>query len=192
MPYDPEIPDLREEDPADLAADEIPGTGRVSGSGDAVPGLNDDCSDPALCAYTEYVEGEAVEDLPATGEDAEGIAADVWDALYGVEDPEMPVSIVDLGLIYGVEVTERVDGEAPEEPHGGGETAGSHHAEVLMTLTYSGCPARDMLTDEVERSVAAVSGVESVDLRLVWSPEWSIEMVTEQGKADLNDFGLSV
>jgi metal-sulfur cluster biosynthetic enzyme len=61
-----------------------------------------------------------------------------------------------------------------------------------MTLTYSGCPARDMLTDEVERAVAGVSGVESVDLRLVWSPEWSIEMVTERGKADLNEFGLSV
>ena len=170
LPYDPEIPDLREVDPEELSADEIPGTG-------GIPGV-DDCVDPALCAYTEYVEGEEVEDLPATGEGAEGLEAEVWDALYAVEDPEMPVSIVDLGLIYGVEVTERVDQ--------------GHHAEVLMTLTYSGCPARDMLTDEVEQSVASVEGVESVDLRLVWSPEWSIEMVTEQGKADLNDFGLSV
>nr|WP_276281961.1 metal-sulfur cluster assembly factor [Halorussus sp. DT72] len=184
LPYDPEIPDLRENDPEDLDADEVPGTG-------GIPGL-DDCGDPALCAYTEYVEGEEVEELPATGEGAEGVEADVWDALYGVEDPEMPVSIVDLGLIYGVEVTERVDSEAPEESRRGGETAGSYHAEVLMTLTYSGCPARDMLTDEVERSVAGVSGVESVDLRLVWSPEWSIEMVTEQGRDDLNDFGLSI
>ncbi|WP_368408883.1 1,2-phenylacetyl-CoA epoxidase subunit PaaD [Halorussus limi] len=142
-----------------------------------MPGL-DDCADPALCAYTEYVEGAEVEDLPATGEGAEGVEVDVWDALYGVEDPEMPVSIVDLGLVYGVEVTDRVDEGV--------------HAEVLMTLTYSGCPARDMLTDEVERAVAGVEGVESVDLRLVWSPEWSIEMVTERGKADLNEFGLSV
>jgi metal-sulfur cluster biosynthetic enzyme len=90
----------------------------------------------------------------------------------------MPVSIVDLGLIYGLELTERVDEGV--------------HAEVLMTLTYSGCPARDMLTDEVEREVAGVEGVESVDLRLVWSPEWSIEMVTERGRDDLNEFGLSV
>ena len=170
LPYDPEIPDLREEDPEDLSADEIPGTG-------SIPGV-DDCADPALCAYTEYVEGEEVEDLPATGEDAQGVAAEVWDALYEVEDPEMPISIVDLGLIYGVEVTERVDEGV--------------HAEVLMTLTYSGCPARDMLTDEVERAVAGVADVESVDLRLVWSPEWSIEMVTDQGKADLKEFGLSV
>jgi metal-sulfur cluster biosynthetic enzyme len=172
LPYDPEIPDLTEENPSDIDGD-IPGAPT-----DGIPGVDDDCVDPALCAYTEYVEGEEVEDLPATGEDAEGVEADVWDALYGVEDPEMPISIVDLGLIYGVEVTERVDEGV--------------HAEVLMTLTYSGCPARDMLTDEVERAVAGVESVESVDLRLVWSPEWSIEMVTEQGKADLKEFGLSV
>lgn len=170
LPYDPEIPDLREQDPEDLSPDEIPGTG-------GIPGL-DDCVDPALCAYTEYVEGEEVGDMPATGEGATGLEADVWDALYGVEDPEMPVSIVDLGLVYGVEVTERVDE--------------GHHVEVLMTLTYSGCPARDMLTDEVERAVAGVEGVASVDLRLVWSPEWSVEMVTEDGKDDLREFGLSV
>jgi len=172
LPYDPEIPDLTEEDSSEVDGG-IPGT-----TTDGIPGVDDDCVDPALCAYTEYVEGEEVEDLPATGEDAEDVEAEVWDALYAVEDPEMPVSIVDLGLVYDVEVTERVDQGV--------------HAAVLMTLTYSGCPARDMLTDEVERAVAGVEGVESVDLRLVWSPEWSIEMVTEQGKADLKEFGLSV
>ena len=169
LPYDPEIPDLDEEDPSEVAP-----SGATT---DGIPGV-DDCADPALCAYTEYVEGEEVEDLPATGEDAEGVEADVWDALYGVEDPEMPISIVDLGLVYGVEVSGRVDEGV--------------HAEVLMTLTYSGCPARDMLTDEVERAVAGVESVESVDLRLVWSPKWSVDMVTEQGKADLKEFGLSV
>jgi metal-sulfur cluster biosynthetic enzyme len=136
-------------------------------------------TEPTACAYTDYEPGGAdPEDLPATGEDATGVEADVWDALYGVDDPEMPVSIVDLGLIYGVEVTERVDEGV--------------HAEVRMTLTYTGCPARNMLTDEVEQVVAGVAGVESVDLRLVWSPEWSIEMVTEDGEDDLREFGLSV
>ena len=125
------------------------------------------------CAYTEYREGDAAADLPATGENATGLEADVWDALSEIEDPEMPISIVDLGLIYGVEVTDGV-------------------ATVDMTLTYSGCPAREMLTDEVEERVAAVDGVEDVDLRLVWSPEWTVEMVTERGKDDLREFGLSV
>ncbi|WP_254862828.1 1,2-phenylacetyl-CoA epoxidase subunit PaaD [Halovivax gelatinilyticus] len=130
-------------------------------------------SDPSPCAYTEYREGTAIDDLPATGADATGLEADVWDALYSVEDPEMPVSIVDLGLIYGVSVDD-------------GEVA------VDMTLTYSGCPARDMLQNDVRSAVGAVEGVDSVDLRLVWSPEWSVEMVTEPGKEDLRDFGLSV
>ncbi|RQG97817.1 1,2-phenylacetyl-CoA epoxidase subunit PaaD [Natrarchaeobius chitinivorans] len=125
------------------------------------------------CAYTEYREGRDTEECPATGDGATGLEADVWDALSSVEDPEMPISVVDLGLIYGVDV----DGGA---------------ATVEMTLTYSGCPAREMLTDEVAESVAAVEGVEDVDVRLVWSPEWTVEMVTESGKADLRAFGLSV
>jgi len=135
--------------------------------------------DATPCQYTEYREGGSVEDLPATGEDAEGVAAAVWDALYGVEDPEMPVSIVDLGLIYGVDVAESDDGDGV-------------HVTVLMTLTYTGCPARDMLTEEVTETVAAVDGVDDADLQLVWSPEWTLEMVTEQGRDDLREFGLSV
>ncbi|WP_339102681.1 1,2-phenylacetyl-CoA epoxidase subunit PaaD [Haloterrigena salinisoli] len=132
-----------------------------------------DDTDATPCAYTDYDEGEAVDDLPATGADATGLAADVWDALYGIEDPEMPISIVDLGLIYGVDVD---DGAVT----------------VDMTLTYSGCPARDMLTEDVEAAVAAVDGVDDVELRLVWSPEWTVEMVTERGEEDLREFGLSV
>lgn len=127
------------------------------------------------CTYTDYGDGEAADDLPATGEGTEGLAADVWAALYDVEDPEMPISIVDLGLVYGVDVDEATG-----------------HVQVDMTLTYSGCPARDMLTDTVERSVREVEGVDSVDLRLVWAPDWSIQMVTEDGRERLQEFGLSI
>ena len=142
----------------------------IPGPGDEIPDPTDEST---LCSYTEYQQGPPVEELPATGEDADGIEADVWDALYDIEDPEMPVSIVDLGLIYGVAVEDGL-------------------ARVDMTLTYSGCPARDMLMDEVEREVAAVKGVDEVEVRLVWSPEWSLELVTDQGKNDLKEFGLSV
>jgi metal-sulfur cluster biosynthetic enzyme len=135
--------------------------------------IPDPSEEPTPCAYTEYREGQPVEDLPATGEDAEGLEADVWDALSDIEDPEMPVSIVDLGLVYSVDITDKV-------------------ATVDMTLTYSGCPARDMLMDEIEREVAALDGIDGVHLRLVWSPEWSLEMVTDTGKEDLKEFGLSV
>jgi metal-sulfur cluster biosynthetic enzyme len=137
---------------------------------------SDRTPDPAgtrACGYTEYDRGEESADLPATGEGATGLEADVWDVLYDVDDPEMPVSIVDLGLIYGVDVE---DG----------------HARVDMTLTYTGCPARDRLTSEVEAAVAAVDGVTDAELRLVWSPEWTLEMVTEDGTERLREFGLSV
>ncbi len=70
--------------------------------------------------------------MPATGEDADGIERAVWATLYPVEDPEMPISIVDLGLIYGIDVS---DGEAT----------------VDMTLTYSGCPACDIILDESKK-----------------------------------------
>ena len=135
-----------------------------------IPNLSEE---PTPCAYTEYNEGEGVPDLPATGEDADGLEADVWEVLYEIEDPEMPISIVDLGLIYGVDVVDGV-------------------ATVDMTLTYSGCPARDMLTDEIEERVETIEGVDGLQLRLVWSPEWSLEMVTEQGREDLEEFGLAV
>lgn len=131
----------------------------------------DDGASP--CAYTTYRDGEGAEDLPATGTDATGLEAAAWDALSEVEDPEMPISIVDLGLVYGLEVD---DGAAT----------------VDMTLTYSGCPARDMLTDEVEAAVAGVDGIDDVDLRLVWSPGWTVDMVTDDGKDALREFGLSI
>jgi metal-sulfur cluster biosynthetic enzyme len=135
--------------------------------------------DATPCQYTEYREGGSVEDLPATGEDAEGVEAAVWDALYGVEDPEMPVSIVDLGLIYGIDVADGEDGDGA-------------NVTVAMTLTYTGCPARDMLLSLVEEEVAAVDGVVDASVQLVWSPEWTLELVTEQGTEDLREFGLSV
>ncbi len=133
--------------------------------------------EPTACAYTEYREGDPAADLPATGEGAEGLEADVWDALHGVEDPEMPVSIVDLGLIYGVELA-----------------AGDGGADVSveMTLTYTGCPARSMLLDDVESAVGGVDGVASAGVELVWRPEWTVEMVTEAGRADLREFGVSI
>jgi metal-sulfur cluster biosynthetic enzyme len=136
--------------------------------------LDTDPTDAQYCAHTDYSEGDAHDELPATGEGATGLERRVWDALYGVEDPEMPISIVDLGLIYGVGVED--DG----------------HVRIDMTLTYTGCPARDMLQDDIRAAVEGVEGVDDVLLNLVWSPAWSVEMVTERGRDDLREFGLSI
>lgn len=131
--------------------------------------------DSEACAYTEYDDGESPSDYPKTGDDADGVEAEIWDALREVEDPEMPVSIVDLGLIYGVDA----------DPESG-------TAEVEMTLTYSGCPARDMLLNDVECATETASGVDDAEVRLKYSPEWNVNMVTDQGRSALRDFGLSV
>ncbi|WP_313695704.1 1,2-phenylacetyl-CoA epoxidase subunit PaaD [Halorarum halobium] len=131
--------------------------------------------DSEACAYTEYDSGESPEEFPKTGDDATGTEAGVWAALYEVEDPEMPVSVVDLGLVYGVEVDEE-----------------SGRCEVEMTLTYSGCPARDMLLNDVRCAAETAEGVAEAEVRLRYSPEWNVEMVTERGREDLREFGLSV
>lgn len=125
------------------------------------------------CPYTTYREGEEPEDLPQTGASTTGLEADVWETLAGIEDPEMPVSIVDLGLIYGVAVADR-------------------EARIDMTLTYSGCPARDLLVGEIERKVGSIEGIDAVDVNLVWYPPWSVANVTEAGRQALESFGLSV
>lgn len=128
---------------------------------------------PSYCTYTEYRHGARVADLPATGEDATGVEADVFAELAAVEDPEMPISVVDLGLVYGVTVA---DGQVT----------------VTMTLTYTGCPAREYLQEDVRQAAERADGVESASVELVWSPEWTLEMVTDAGKDDLREFGVSI
>ena len=128
---------------------------------------------PEYCAHTSYEEAEAHESYSRTGEGATGVEARVWDTLREVEDPEMPVSVVDLGLVYGVSVE---DG----------------HATVRFTLTHTGCPARDYLLSDVERAARRVEGVDSADVELVWSPPWTVEMVTDAGRESLREFGVSV
>ncbi|MDL5360985.1 1,2-phenylacetyl-CoA epoxidase subunit PaaD [Halalkalicoccus sp. NIPERK01] len=132
---------------------------------------------PTACAYTDYTPGESIEEFPKTGEGSSGIERQVWDALYEVEDPEMPISVVDLGLIYGVGI-EGLDGKT--------------NAVVTMTLTYTGCPARSMLKGDIREAAASPDGIDSAEVRLVWSPEWTLEMVSEAGKEDLREFGLSI
>lgn len=132
-------------------------------------------TDSEACGYTEYRTGESPGDYPKTGADATGVEREIWDALREVQDPEMPVSVVDLGLIYGVETD-----------------AAAGTATVEMTLTYSGCPARDILTNDVRCAAETAAGIESCEVRLRYSPEWTVNMVTERGREALREFGLSV
>ena len=102
-----------------------------------------------------------------------GIERRVWSALREVEDPELPVSLVDLGVVYDV----RADGGA---------------VEVDLTLTYSGCPARDLIVDDVERAAQSVDGADDVAVTIVYSPQWTHNRITDRGREQLQEHGVTV
>jgi len=91
----------------------------------------------------------------------------VVDALKEIYDPEIPVNIYELGLIYGVEVTD------------GG------HAAVTMTLTTPHCPVAETMPAEVELRVAAVPGIATCDVALVWDPPWDPQKMSDEAKLEL-------
>jgi metal-sulfur cluster biosynthetic enzyme len=92
------------------------------------------------------------------------------DALREVHDPEYPISLVDLGLIRGVEV----DGSK---------------AHIKLTYTCMGCPAMDMIQDDVEERLLRLDGIEEVDIEVVW-PTWSRKDITPLGRKRLKDVGV--
>ena len=84
-----------------------------------------------------------------------------------VYDPEIPVNIYDLGLIYRIEVKE------------------DNSVEIDMTLTAPNCPAADFMMEDVRMKVEAIEGVGEVSLNLVFEPEWSQDLMTEEAKLEL-------
>ena len=87
----------------------------------------------------------------------------VLEALHDVFDPEIPVNVVDLGLIYGVEVE---DG----------------NVDVRMTLTFAGCGMGPYIAQQAEWRIAEIDGVEDVNVEMVFDPPWSPDQITEDGK----------
>jgi metal-sulfur cluster biosynthetic enzyme len=88
----------------------------------------------------------------------------VRQTLRKVKDPELDLNIVDLGLVYDVEID---DG----------------HVQVNMTLTSPGCPAGPMITNDVYREVRALEGVKDVDVEIVWEPYWTPEKIEPKIRA---------
>lgn len=103
----------------------------------------------------------------AVGEPGSSVYDGIIEALKDIFDPEIPVNIYDLGLIYGVEVTE--DG----------------HAVVSMTLTTPHCPVAETMPAEVELRVGAVPGVGDVEVNLVWDPPWDPGKMSDEAKLEL-------
>jgi len=101
------------------------------------------------------------------GEDDLSLFDPVLDALKTVRDPEIPVDLVNLGLIYELMVKK------------GGIVF------VEMTLTTPSCPVAASMPDEVKKAIGEVSGVEDVRVKLVWSPPWTMDRMSEEARLEL-------
>jgi FeS assembly SUF system protein len=127
--------------------------------------VNDDMIPPPApeAAHTSWTpEGETPSGPP--GEEA------VIAACASVYDPEIPVNIYELGLIYAIEIDQ------------GG------HVRVEMSLTAPGCPSAQELPDQVREAVMAVPGVAACDVEVVWDPPWDPSRMSEEARLSLNMF----
>ena len=86
-------------------------------------------------------------------------------------DPEIPISIVDLGLIYGIDISEKND------------------VNIKMTMTTKGCPLHDTMVDDVKRYTRKVSGVNNVNVDIVWDPPWSMDKISDEAKSMMKNMG---
>ncbi len=106
--------------------------------------------------------------------DAKAVENNCWEVMKTVYDPEIPVNIVDLGLVYGCDVTPN--------------TQGGNDVHIRMTLTAPGCGMGPMIQSDVEKSVRALPGVSSVNVEIVLDPPWSREMMSEVAQVQLGLF----
>ncbi len=104
------------------------------------------------------------ESAATAGEFSEGA---VWAALKTCFDPEIPVNIVDLGLVYDMAVE---------------KTAGGHAIEVKMTLTAPGCGMGPTIAEDARQKIAALPTVESAKVHIVWDPVWTPQMISPEGR----------
>ncbi len=97
----------------------------------------------------------------------------VWNALRQVTDPEYPLSIVDLGMVYDVAVQ---DGDV----------------HLTITFTAIGCPAIDMIIADIKEAVHRLPGVTNLNVEVVWNPPWTKEKISERGREILQYYGVGV
>ena len=95
----------------------------------------------------------------------------IWDQLRMVFDPEIPVNIVDLGLVYSMDIEKTDDKE--------------HKVVVAMTLTAPGCGMGPAIAEDAKGKILLVPGVSDADVRITWDPPWNQQMISEEGKMKL-------
>lgn len=121
-------------------------------------------------ALGEQVQATNVATAAATADGAPD-PEQVWAQLRQVYDPEIPVNIVDLGLIYTMDITKADDG--------------GHKVDVAMTLTAPGCGMGPVIAEDAKSKILLVPGVAAADVRITWEPPWNQSMISEEGKMKL-------
>jgi metal-sulfur cluster biosynthetic enzyme len=104
-----------------------------------------------------------------------GMIDRLWAALAEVEDPEVPVSLVDMGLIVSVDYDPSV-----------------RTARLRVTYTAMGCPAMDMIQDDIRARLLCEDGVDSVDIEVVWDPVWTERRLSQRARGKMRGLGLAV
>ena len=97
----------------------------------------------------------------------------IWSALREIEDPEIPVSLVDMGLIVSVDYAET-----------------TRAASLKITYTAMGCPAVDMIQDDIRARLLRLDGVDKVDIEVVWDPVWTRKRLSEHARATMRELGI--
>lgn len=132
------------------------------------PGAGDDSAAPAIEAADATIDEEFETKAPEYDGPNPELRKKVVDILRTIYDPEIPVNIFELGLIYTVDVNE------------------DDHVAINMTLTSPACPVAGSLPPEVEYKAASVEGVKDAKVEVVWDPPWTPDMMSEVAKLELN------
>ncbi len=122
----------------------------------------------------EIPAGPADSEIAETGEAAGPLEDQIWTQLKTCFDPEIPVNIVDLGLVYSCDVTAM--------------PAGGNKVDIKMTLTAPGCGMGPVLAQDVKTKVESIPGVEQADIEVVWDPQWNQNMMSEAARLQLGFF----
>lgn len=107
-------------------------------------------------------------ELTSTAEGEEDLESRVWAALRTCYDPEIPVNIVDLGLVYDLQISDLL--------------GGAKRVDVKMTLTAPGCGMGGYIAHDARQKILAIEGVEEAEVELVWDPPWSPQMISAEGR----------
>lgn len=114
---------------------------------------------------SEFVEGRR--------DDATPFERELWDVIDEIPDPHIPVSLVEMAMIYDVTVDD---------------------GTVVVEMTYPcmGCPAYDMIQNDIESCLTVLDGVDTVEVEVVWDPVWSKEMLTNEVREKMRESGISL